>query len=176
MIRGGHTPRRFRLIILLLVLVALLAFANGSNDNGKGVATLVGYGAATPRQALAYATATTLLGAVGSFWFSAGLLKSFSTGLFAAGTPLGHSFFLAVLVGASGWVIFATLTGLPVSTTHAITGSLIGAGLVAFGSSALLWETLGKGFVLPLVLGPIRSLVVVYLLAWPVVWAVNRFA
>jgi len=38
----------------LLILVALLAFANGSNDNGKGVATLVGYGAASARQALIF--------------------------------------------------------------------------------------------------------------------------
>ena len=34
--------------VLLVCLVAALAFANGSNDNGKGVATLVGFGAARP--------------------------------------------------------------------------------------------------------------------------------
>ena len=37
--------------IALLLLVALLAFSNGANDNSKGVATLVGYGAARPFQA-----------------------------------------------------------------------------------------------------------------------------
>jgi len=37
--------------IVLLCLVATLAFANGSNDNGKGVATLVGFGAARPHRA-----------------------------------------------------------------------------------------------------------------------------
>ena len=45
--------------IALLLLVALLAFANGSNDNSKGVATLVGFGAAKPMQALIYATIAT---------------------------------------------------------------------------------------------------------------------
>jgi PiT family inorganic phosphate transporter len=161
--------------ILLLVLAALLAFANGSNDNGKGVATLVGYGAATPGRALAYATGTTLLGAAASFWFSAGLLESFSTGVFAAGTPLGQAFFVAVLIGAFGWVIVATFTGLPVSTTHAIAGSLIGAGLVAFGRSAVQWQALGTAVVVPLALSPVLSLALVYGLAWPAVWAIRRY-
>src|SRR5687768_10468401 len=105
------------MVALILLLVAALAFANGSNDNCKGVATLVGFGAATPRRALGWATLTTSVGAVVSFWLAAGLIKSFSTGLFAAGTPLGGTFFVAVLIGAIGWVLFATFTGLPVSTT-----------------------------------------------------------
>src|SRR3954464_12325309 len=98
------------MIIALLVLIALLAYANGANDNSKGVATLVGYGAASPTQGLLYATITTAVGAGLSFWFSGGMLKSFSTGLFAKGTPLSDAFFLAVLIGAFGWVILATFT------------------------------------------------------------------
>ncbi|HEY2586889.1 MAG TPA: inorganic phosphate transporter [Tepidisphaeraceae bacterium] len=160
--------------VTLLALVALLAYANGSNDNAKGVATLVGYGAARARPALLYATLTTAVGAAVSFGFSGGLLKSFSAGLFANGTPgLTEAFFAAVLIGAFGWVIFATLTGLPVSTTHAITGALFGAGLVALGRDKVQWAVLGKGFVLPLLLSPVLSLAIVFLLAWPVVWMVH---
>jgi inorganic phosphate transporter, PiT family len=155
--------------VCLLALVALLAYANGSNDNCKGVATLVGYGVATARQALAYATLTTALGAAVSFGFAGGLLKSFSTGLFASGTGgLNEAFFICVLIGAFGWVIFATYTGLPVSTTHAILGALIGAGLVAVGRDKVQWAALGRSFVLPLVLSPVLGLAIVYVLAWPV--------
>jgi len=154
---------------LLLIFVGLLAFANGANDNCKGVATLVGYGAAKPRQALLWATLTTAMGSVFSFFVAGGLIKSFSTGLFARGTPLDQSFFLAVVIGAFGWVIFATRTGLPVSTTHAITGALTGAGWVSFGPTAFQWDFLGAKFALPLAASPLLSLVLVYLLAWPVV-------
>ncbi len=164
------------MIVALLILAALLAYANGSNDNCKGVATLVGFGAATPNQALIYAAFSTAIGSGVAFWYSSGILKNFSTGLFAVGTPLSHSFFAAVLIGAFLWVIFATLTGLPVSTTHAILGSLIGAGLVAFGRSAVQWHTLGKTFLMPLAAGPVLSLLLVYTLAWPVVWLVRRYA
>lgn len=162
--------------ILLLILVGLLAFANGANDNSKGVATLVGYGAATPRKALIWATATTFLGAVFSFWFAGGLVKGFSTGLFVRGTQLELPFYLAVLCGAFAWVIFATLTGLPVSTTHAITGALTGAGLVALGSARFEWSFLGAKFALPLGISPVLALGLVYLIAWPVALIAAKLA
>lgn len=158
----------------LLFFVAALAFANGANDNCKGVATLVGYGAARPRTALAWAAVTTALGSIFSFFVAGGLIKSFSTGLFAGGTPLDTPFFLAVLLGACGWVLLATWAGLPVSTTHAITGALTGAGLVAFGAARFQWEFLGSKFAVPLAVSPLLSLAAVYLVAWPVGWLVAK--
>jgi PiT family inorganic phosphate transporter len=162
-------------LITILLLVALLAFANGSNDNCKGVATLVGFGAASPRRALGWATVTTALGAAVSFWLAGGLVKSFSTGLFAAGTPLDAPFFAAVLIGAVGWILFATFTGLPVSTTHAITGGLVGAGFVAFAGGQLRWSELGSKFALPLALSPLLAMAIVYLCSWPALMLVRRF-
>lgn len=161
------------MLIVLLVLVALLAFANGANDNSKGVATLVGFGSARPREALAWATVTTAAGSAVSFWLAGGLIKSFSTGLFAAGT-LEMSFFVAVVVGAFAWVILATWTGMPVSTTHAIMGGLIGAGLVRFGGASVKWSELGARFAVPLALSPVLSMLIVYAIAWPVVYFVRR--
>jgi PiT family inorganic phosphate transporter len=166
--------------VILLILLALLAFANGANDNSKGVATLVGYGAATPARALRWATLTTALGAIFSFWFAGGLVKSFGTGLFAQSTALTPAFFVAVLVGACGWVLFASRAGLPVSTTHAITGALTGAGLVAFGAAKFQWAFLGAKFALPLAVSPLLSLALVYLLAGPLslltAWYAGRCA
>jgi inorganic phosphate transporter, PiT family len=162
--------------LLVLLLVALLAFANGANDSGKGVATLVGLGAARPRTALLWATGTTAAGAGASLWLAGGLVKSFSTGLFAAGTALDAPFYAAVLAGACGWVLLATVTGMPVSTTHAITGALTGAGLVAFGARPFEWGFLGAKLALPLAVSPLLSTALVYLLAWPVLWLVSRAA
>lgn len=164
------------MIVLLVCLVAALAFANGSNDNGKGVATLVGFGAARPWPALLYATATTAIGGIVSFWLAGGLLAGFSTGLFAKGTPITPAFFVSVLIGAFGWVMLASRTGMPVSTTHAIIGALCGAGLVAFGNTQMQWSFLGAKFAVPLAVSPLLSLAIVYVVAWPVVWSVNRIA
>lgn len=164
-------------LFLLLALVALLAFANGANDNCKGVATLVGYGAATPRSALIWAAVSTAIGSAVSFWAAAGLIKSFSGGgLFASGAALSAPFFAAVLTGAVGWIFFATFTGLPVSTTHAITGALCGAGVTTFGAATVQWAVVGQRFAVPLALSPLLSLAVVYALAWPVAFVVGRLA
>lgn len=164
------------MLMLLLLLVALLALANGANDNCKGVATLVGYGAASPRKALLWAMGSTAIGTTVSFWFADGLIQSFSTGLFARGTPLDSAFFAAVLIGAFGWVIFATISGLPVSTTHAITGALTGAGLVAFGMAPFQWHFLGTRFAVPLALSPALSMAAVYCIAFPVGYVLARYA
>jgi PiT family inorganic phosphate transporter len=163
-------------ICSVVLLVALLSYVNGANDNSKGVATLVGFGTATPRQALVWATLTTAVGAAFSFWVAKGMIAAFNSKLFTTGTALDATFFVAVLVGAIGWVMFATFTGMPVSTTHAIIGGLIGAGLVAFGRDHIVWAFLGKGVGLPLVLSPIISTALVYLLAWPVVGISRRYA
>lgn len=162
--------------LLLLLLLALLAFANGANDNGKGVATLVGYGAAKARQALVWAMVTTALGAAVSYWLAGGLVETFGAALFARGAGLDERFVIAVVAGASGWVVLATRTGLPVSTTHAITGALAGAGLATAGGAAVEWGLLWTRIVIPLAASPVAAMLLVYLVAWPVVLVLRRAA
>ena len=66
-------------------LLRLLAFANGANDNSKGVATLVGYGAAAPRTALAWAAVTTTMGAAIGALIGGRLVKVFQAGFIGGG-------------------------------------------------------------------------------------------
>src|SRR5439155_1521169 len=66
------------------------------------------------------------------------------TGLFSSGivsAPPTLPFALAVLVGAGGWVALATAARLPVSTTHALVGALLGAG-AQLAPGAVAWGTL----------------------------------
>jgi PiT family inorganic phosphate transporter len=133
----------------VLALTLLLAAANGSNDDPKGVATLGGAGVTGHRSALAWGVVTTLTGSVVSVHAAAGLTKLFSTGIVTARpTP---AFALSVLVGATGWVVLATVTRLPVSTTHALVGSFVGAGLV-LGPATIAWASLATRVAVPLVL------------------------
>ena len=62
----------------------------------------------------------------------------------------------AAALGAAFTVLLATLAGLPVSTTHALTGALVGAGFVAVGPQVHL-AVLGKSFFLPLLVSPIAG-------------------
>lgn len=155
----------------LVLAVLLLASANGANDNYKGVATLLGSGTASYRAALAWATVTTLAGSLLALALAGGLVQAFSgKGLVpdeVAGRP---HFLLAVSLGTAATVLLATRVGMPVSTTHALTGALIGAGLLA-ASGAIRLTALGGQFVLPLLFSPVASLLLAALLHPALRWA-----
>jgi PiT family inorganic phosphate transporter len=55
--------------VLLLLITLFVAYANGANDNFKGVATLYGAKVADYRTAITLATITTFLGCVASVFF-----------------------------------------------------------------------------------------------------------
>ena len=145
------------MILLLVIAVLFLAYANGANDIFKGVATLYGSGTASYRRALAVAVVTTLLGSLAAAVTADQLLIAFSgKGLVPDSLVASPSFALSVGVGAAGTVALATLLGFPISTTHALVGALAGAGLVAGGVDLM---RLGSTFFLPLLVSPVLALV-----------------
>ena len=155
------------LVILLLLAAMFLAYANGANDNFKGVASLFGSRTCSYRTAILWATVTTFAGSIMSIFLAQALLTKFSgKGIVSDHFTGSESFLLAVAVGAGLTVILATLTGFPISTTHALTGAIIGCGLVAVGSQVNL-AALGKGFVLPLLLSPVLAIAVAGILYIP---------
>lgn len=142
----------------LLLAVLFLAYSNGANDNFKGVATLFGSRTTNYRRALAWATVTTFAGSLTAVWLAKGLVKAFSgKGLVPAAVTAEPTFLLAVGFGAALTVFLATVTGFPISTTHALAGALVGAGWVAAGSQLHL-DKLGQMFVLPLAVSPLLAL------------------
>ena len=146
------------LITAALFLTTLfVAYANGANDNFKGVATLYGSDTATYKSAIGLATVTTFAGSLCSVYFAAALVQAFSGNeLVPAAIAASPDFLLAVAAGAGVTVLLATLLGLPVSTTHALTGALTGTGLLAVGTQ-FNFAHLGSGFFAPLLLGPILA-------------------
>ena len=99
-----------------------------------------------------------------SIFLAQTLLRKFSAKGIVPDHFVGSEYFLlAVAIGAGLTVIIATLTGFPISTTHALTGAISGCGLVAVGSQVNL-AALGTGFVLPLLLSPVLASVMAGLL------------
>jgi PiT family inorganic phosphate transporter len=143
---------------VVLGVVTLLAWSNGSNDNFKGVSTLFGSGSASYKSALALATVAQLVGSLLTLALAAGLVKTFSAkGLVPDAVASSRVFLSAVALGAGLTVLLATFLGLPVSTTHGLTGALIGAGLAT--GAGVNFAVLGKSFVLPLLLSPVLAMV-----------------
>lgn len=143
---------------LITAAVLLLAYFNGANDNFKGVATLFGSGTADYRRALAWATITTLTGSLLAMALAHGLVDTFKgKGLLPDTVIQQPAFILAVSMGGAVTVLLATFLGLPVSTTHALTGGLIGAGLLATGGR-IHYESLVSSFLLPLLASPVLAI------------------
>lgn len=161
-------------LILTLVCGLFLAYANGANDNFKGVATLYGSGTTSYKKALAWATLTTLLGSLTAVFLAKGLIIAFSgKGLVPNHILELKSFPLAVGLAAATTVMLATRFGFPVSTTHSLVGSLIGAGFVAMGTGINLNQAMGT-FFLPLLISPLFAAFGVILLH-PLVSKAGRF-
>ena len=147
------------LVALLFLATCCVAFTNGANANFKGVASLYGSGTTSLRTALWWGTATTFAGALTAVFIAQGMLKTFS-GKGLVPDALAHSpeFVLAVAIGAALTSFLATRFGFPVSTTHALVGALLGAGLMA-GDHTIHLEALGKNFFRPLFISPVLAIV-----------------
>lgn len=146
------------ILILTIIAVLFLAFSNGANDNFKGVVTLFGSKTTNYRLALGWATITTFAGSIVAIFLAEKLLSSFSgKGLIPYEVISLPSFPVAVALAAAFTVFTAAKFGFPISTTHALTGSLVGVGLVASGD--VNFSKLIGTFFMPLIISPLISVV-----------------
>lgn len=144
---------------LLIAAVGLLSFANGANDNFKGVATLWGAGRTSYKRALALATVFTFFGSLMAIWAGSGLAAKFSgSSLVSRDIYTQFPFLAAVALAAAGTVLLAARLGLPISTTHALTGALVGAGVTSAGFAHVKFAALANGVVMPLLFSPLVAL------------------
>jgi PiT family inorganic phosphate transporter len=145
-------------VIFLFLSTIFVAYSNGANDNFKGVATLLGSNVASYRTAITIATVATFAGAICSLLIAEQLVRAFSgQGLVPAAIAASPHFLISIAAGAGCTVILATILGFPVSTTHGLTGALIGAGAIAAGA-AMRPNVLLSGIVAPLVISPILAI------------------
>ncbi len=153
------------IILMAGMVMLMLAFANGANDNSKGVATLIGSRLLPLNKAVIFAAVTTFLGSVAAIVLAAELTSRFGgKGIVDAELVANAAFPLSVGIGASLTVLLATVIGMPISTTHAMVGSIVGIGI---SSSALHWDTAASKFFIPLLVSPFIAIslaVIVYLM------------
>lgn len=127
-------------MLTLAVIVILLAFAftftNGFQDASSIAATFIASRSATPRQGIIFVAALVLLGAL-----MGGSAVAFTlSGLLAIEPSLDLlPVLLAALLSAITWNLLTWRFGLPSSSTHALVGGLVGAGIAAAGMDSISW-------------------------------------
>lgn len=147
-------------IIAGAALGAYTAINIGANDVTNNVGAAVGARAITMMQALIIAA---VFDAAGALLAGGEVVKTISSGIVHGDAmPDGAAFvsvMLAALMAAALSINLATWLGAPISTTHAIVGGVLGAGVAAAGFSAISWQSMWE-ITLSWVLSPLISAVV----------------
>lgn len=148
---------------LIFTPALFLAYANGANDNFKGVATLYGSKTSSYHRTLMWATLTTALGSIMALYLAGQLIIIFQgKGLVPEEVIQMQNFSLAVGISAALTVMLATFFSLPVSTTHALIGALAGVGWIS-SETGINWVKLSEEFFLPLIGGPLISIALAFI-------------
>ena len=124
-----------------LIAVALaFDFLNGMNDAANSIATIVSTRVLRPQYAVAWAS---FFNFVAFLFFGLHVAETVGRGIIAANIVNEHVIFGA-LAGAIVWQIVTQRLGIPSSSSHALIGGLVGAGIAKAGFSAVIWEGVGK--------------------------------
>lgn len=150
--------RLLLMALTILVLALILAAANGANDVSKVISTLFGSGVANYRRAVLWGTVWTAAGSLVAAFASQKLVATFNGASFLVSGSSTEPFVLAVASGAIGWLVIATRTGLPVSTTHSLLGGLVGAAVFDAGTGGVMWSAVMARAAMPLLLSPLLSI------------------
>ena len=156
-------------LIFGLVAVALLFdFMNGLHDAANSIATVVSTRVLSPRVAVAWAA---FFNFIAFAVFGLHVANTLGTGIVLANV-IDARVILGALVGAIAWNAITWAWGLPSSSSHALIGGLVGAGVAKAGLGAVVYSGLGKT-ALGIVLSPLLGFVLAQLIAVAVAWA-NR--
>lgn len=121
-----------------------MAWNIGANDVANSMASAVGAKAISIRQAVFIAG---ILNCVGAVFIGSHVTNTIRKGIVSteilSDPHLALVGAISALLAAAMWVSFATWKSLPVSTTHAIVGAMLGFGIMAGGFTAINWGLLG---------------------------------
>jgi len=125
-------------------LALYMAWAIGANDVANAMGTSVGSGALTIRGAIVVAA---LLEFLGAFLAGGHVTETVRKGIIdtdmVSSAQMIHGM-LAALAAAATMLLGATRLGMPVSTTHAIVGAIVGFGAVGIGTDIVNWTKVGQ--------------------------------
>ncbi len=152
-------------LTLAAVFGLFMAWGIGANDVANAMATSVGSGAITIRQAILIAAVFEFCGAIlAGGQVTATIRKGIIDVSSLSGAPeLLIYGMLAALLAAGIWLLVASWLGWPVSTTHSIVGAIIGFAIVGIGMDAVKWGKVGS-IVMSWVASPLLAGIIAYLI------------
>jgi len=157
------------ILIGLIVVALLFDFLNGLHDAANSIATIVSTRVLSPQYAVAWAA---FFNFIAFLFFGLHVAETLGVGIIAAAVVDPRVIFGA-LMGAISWNVITWLLGIPSSSSHALVGGLVGAGLAKAGWSAIVWTGLSKTAA-AIVLSPLTGFILALLLVLIVSWLYVR--
>jgi inorganic phosphate transporter, PiT family len=166
------------LLIGLVVVALIFDFLNGLHDAANSIATIVSTRVLRPQYAVAWAA---FFNFIAFLFFGLHVAETLGVGIVSASAIDPHVIFGA-LMGAIIWNLVTWWAGIPSSSSHALVGGLLGAGIAKAGFSAVVWGGViktGAAIVLSPFSGFVLALILMLVVSWLFVrstpYAVDNF-
>ena len=154
----------FPVLFGLIAVALVIDFLNGLHDAANSIATIVSTRVLSPQYAVAWAA---FFNFIAFLFFGLHVANTLGTGIIAASVVDPHVVFGA-LMGAILWNLITWGLGIPSSSSHALVGGLVGAGMAKAGTGAIVWHGL-----LPTTAAIVASPLIGFLLAILLVLALS---
>jgi inorganic phosphate transporter, PiT family len=164
---AGHLA--LSVLIFLIAVALLFDVMNGLHDAANSIATVVSTNVLSPQAAVLWAA---FFNFIAFLVFGLQVAKTLGTGIVSE-TAIDGSVLFAGLFGAIAWDAITWWAGLPSSSSHALVGGLVGAGLAKAGGDAIVWTGVMKTLA-AIVVSPIIGLVLALIAMIGLSWVVLR--
>ena len=157
-------------LLIGLIFVALaFDFLNGLHDAANSIATIVSTRVLRPQYAVAWAA---FFNFIAFLFFGVHVAQTIGVGIVSADVVNSQVVFGA-LMGAIVWNLITWFYGIPSSSSHALIGGLVGAGVAKAGFSGIVWSGLTKTTA-AIVLSPFTGFIIALFLMLAVTWLFIR--
>jgi PiT family inorganic phosphate transporter len=160
-----ETSLAFPALIGLIAVALFFDFLNGLHDAANSIATIVSTRVLRPQYAVFWAA---FFNFIAFLFFGLHVARTLGTGIVDAGI-VDPTVIFAALTGAIVWNILTWIFGIPSSSSHALVGGLVGAGVAKAGGGAIVWSGLLKttaAIVLSPALGFFLALMLILAVSW----------
>lgn len=157
------------LLVGLIALALLFDFINGLHDAANSIATIVSTRVLRPQVAVAWAA---FFNFIAFLFFGLHVARTLGSGIVTA-TVIDAAVIFGALMGAILWNVITWAAGIPSSSSHALIGGLVGAGVAKAGFGAVVWGGLGPTL-LAIVLSPLIGFGLALILVFITTWASHR--
>jgi len=155
------------LAIIVVSLALIFDFTNGFHDAANAIATVVSTRTLPPRVALLLAAVMNLIGALLGTQVAETIAKGIVNFDLVDSDNLSLLIILSALIGAIFWNLATWYFGLPSSSSHALIGGLVGAGLggmIFLDPVSIKWDSVLNKVIYPMFYSPLCGFIVGYIL------------